>query len=168
MAKRGKPPAEPGEHKNYGSTAEKRVDQGLRSLAAKDAIHFWFRASQKLDAEGVDHILGVLRPKFAVWVVQVTSGKNKRRTYYRRLSKAELAMVKKPYRRRRYYRYIPLLAVTKRTPDLQIERKLLRISRNNKSALENKRAPERLKALLVAFLVDHEIAVPRSLLGNTP
>ncbi|MFY9462291.1 MAG: hypothetical protein WAP51_03770 [Candidatus Sungiibacteriota bacterium] len=168
MAHRKKLPTEPGSQKNYGQTAERRVDQALRALVAQEKIHFGFRASQKLDAEGVDHVLGVLRPKFAVWVVQVTSGKKKRRTYYRRLSKAELALVKKPYRRRRYYRYIPLLAVTPKVRDAQIETKLLNISRHYSSVFENKRAPERLKVFLVAFLAAHEISVPRALAGNTP
>lgn len=167
MAHKRKVGRESSAAKNYGPTAEKRVDQALWALIYNEKIHFGFRASPKLDAEGIDHVFGQLRPKFAVWVVQVTCGKKKRRTYYRRLSKTELALAKKPYRRRRYYRYIPLIAVTPKVRDAQIETKLLNISRHYSSVFENKRVPEPVKVLLAAFLAEHKISVPHSLLGNT-
>lgn len=167
MAKKGKLRAEPSEQKNYGPTAEKRVDRGLRSLAVKGIIHFWFRADKKLDAEGVDHIFGSQHHRFSVWVVQVTSGKKKRRTYYRRLSRVEFSVVKKPYYRRRYYRYIPLLAVTEKTRDEQIEMKLFGISRKYKSIFENKNCPPHLKMFLVDFLTLRGISVPRVIAENT-
>ena len=100
MAYKKKSTKESAEQKNYGQTAEKRVDLALKALIANGKIHFGFRANKKLDAEGVDHIFGVFRPKFAAWVIQVASGKKKRRTYYRRISRAELGRVKKLYRRR--------------------------------------------------------------------
>jgi len=148
---------------NYGMIAEKRVDRSLAWLQSDGVIHFWFRADKTLDAEGADHIFGIITPKFIAWVLQVSSGKVKRRTYYRKTPHGDPSMFKKPYYRRRYHRYIPLLAVTSKIPDAQLRRKLKSISRTFISIFENKHCPDRLKRLLIAFLIKRDVPIPQEL-----
>lgn len=153
---------------NYGMVAEKRVDRALAELQNDGVIHFWFRAPKNIDAEGIDHIFGRSNSKFSVYIVQITSGKKKRRTYYRKFSAHELTGARKPYYRRRYYRYIPLIAVTPRVKDHRIKEKLKNISSAYKSAFENRRCPLRTKTLLAKFLAERGIAIPRHILAETP
>ncbi|MDO8560731.1 MAG: hypothetical protein Q7R91_00770 [bacterium] len=156
------------QQKNYGSIAEKRVDGALAELTKEGVFNFWFRSPQKIDAEGIDHIFGQLQPRFAVWVLQVTSGKKKRRTYYRVLSETELLKTKKPYSRRQYHRYIPLLVVTRRTSDVQIRKKLKRIASAYRTIFKSRYCPPRLKSLLTDFLNSRGIAVSQVVAKDTP
>jgi len=151
---------------NYGPVAEKRVDQALAKLAADGEINFWFRAPPNLDAEGIDHILGKSGPDFIVWVVQVTSSRKKRRTYYRRLNSKAAASAKLPYRRRQYFRYIPLLVVTRRVTDFRIRKKLKSINHGFKSIFENRHCPAKVKIMIADFLVLKGVIVPREIFKN--
>lgn len=149
---------------NYGLTAEKRVDKALAVLVARGALRFWFRADNALDSRGVDHVFGIDHPQFAVWVLQVSCGRRKRRSYYKNLRGVNRLEVKKPYRKFRYYRYIPLLAVTQEIGNVKIYAKLASITRNNKSIFENKRCPVHLKSALIKFLSSKGIEIPEAIL----
>ncbi|MBI2640017.1 MAG: hypothetical protein HYW90_03980 [Candidatus Sungbacteria bacterium] len=151
---------------NYGPIAEKRVDQELAKLTADGEIDFWFRAPPPLDAEGIDHILGKGGADFIVWIVQVTSSKKKRRAYYRRLNPKAAVSAKLPYRRRQYYRYIPLSVVTRQVTDFRVRKKLVSISRGFKSVFENKHCPTKVKRMIADFLTAKGIAVPKEIFEN--
>ena len=145
---------------NYGPEAEKRVNRALAKLTNNGIFHFWFQADRILDAEGIDHVFGTTTPSFRVWVLQVTCGKKKRKTYYKKFSKSEHARAKSPYIKKQYYKYIPLVVVTQKIPDWQIQVKIINISRLYKPALGNRRCPAYVKKLLVTFLKNQGISVP--------
>ena len=146
---------------NYGYVAEARVDAALARLCEKGMVHFWFRANRIIDGEGgVDHIFGVMKPKFRVWVLQISCGKTKRRTYYRKVFCTDPALFKKRYYRRHYHRYIPLLAVTARLSDVKLQRKIMAISRMFSSIFENPHCPDYLKVLLKDFLAANGVMPP--------